>query len=300
MVPISMDVTLLRGSVYELPSNSRVEAIVYDGACDLRLWRGPGVDRDLGSRYGNDLQSALDVERGKLGVETVGMGQVVRVHPGRLHCDFLLWVGTREPEPGTERNAAPGAELLRECVLHALTFVAERNVKKLGFSAMGSGPGELEKAERLEVIVRAAHEYEKSCFSNGKPPVVEQVLVCEPLGSVVNDVQRRVSVLAKQLVPKEAGSGSGSSTGPVKTKAKAAKKKATRKPRKPVEPALSPEEVEKARRAAAPFSIRNVYVLGDWLLHKKFGVGRVELVGGDPWIMVLFEDGTERKMVHAR
>src|SRR5687768_17177169 len=110
----SMDVTLLATSVYDLPSSRRVGAIVYDGTVDLRLWPGPGTDRLLLAAYGPTLQPVLDAERAQLEGERLPKGGMIRVHPGKLHCDLLVWIGTRDPEPGTERSAAPSREAITE------------------------------------------------------------------------------------------------------------------------------------------------------------------------------------------
>lgn len=292
----SMDVTIVRSSVFELPSNQRVGAIVVDGACDLRLWPGPGADRDLDEVYGGGLQRALDTERGKLGVERVDLGSITRVHPGRLHCDFLAWAATRPPEPGTERSPAPAAERLREAVLSALEFVAARSVERVAFPALGAGPGEIDRAERLAIIVRAAHEYEERCFEHGRPPVVEEVLVCEPLPSVVRDVQQRVRRLAKATAPepesrpKPPGPAAGSGT---------SRKRATRA-KKPPEPSLSVAEISAARASAPKYSMRERYAVGDFILHPKFGVGRVEEALDVGAIVVVFEGGDRKKLVHGR
>ena len=63
---------------------------------------------------------------------------------------------------------------------------------------------------------------------------------------------------------------------------------------------LEPEAVARMRVTAEPYSMRQTYALGDWLVHPKFGVGRVEQVTPTGSIVVLFEDGAQRNMVHAR
>src|SRR5687768_741772 len=105
-----MDVSLLATSVYDLPSSRRVGAIVYDGTSDLRLWPGPGTDRLLLAAYGPTLQQALDAERAQVEGGLLPRGGMLRVHPGKLHCDMLVWIATRDPEPGTDRSPAPSKE----------------------------------------------------------------------------------------------------------------------------------------------------------------------------------------------
>jgi O-acetyl-ADP-ribose deacetylase (regulator of RNase III) len=297
-----MDVTLVRCSAYELPSQQRVGAIVHDGAADLRLWTGPGADRDLQAVFGDDLQAALDTERQKAGLKVVPLGSVVRIYPGLLHCDFVAWVATRPPEPGTERHRAPDAGQLREAVLSVLEFVAARNVLRVAFPALGGGPSELDRAERLAVIVRAAHEYEERCLAARRPPIVEEVLVCEQLGSIVKEVQRRVARLARAVEPEPRRD--------VDDRSRRAPSAPRSKPagggaagggrRKKSQPMLAPDEVARMRVTAEPYSMRQTYIQGDWLLHPKFGVGRVEQVTPTGAIVVLFEDGAQRNMVHAR
>jgi len=284
-----MDVSIVRTSPFDLPSKRRVGAIAYDGTVDMRLWRGPGSDRDLDELYGGDLQDFLDQEREKLGIERLKLGEVVRVHRGQLHCDFLAWVGAREPEPGTSQSSAPGREVLREMALATLSFVAERSVERVAFPALGEGLNQLDRADRLEIIIRAAHEYEAACFKDGRPPVVEEVLVCEPIAEVVRRVQGRVSGLAKSEVV---------------VAPKAARKKAKRKPasrtRKPAKPVLDPAEVSAVRHTAEKYSIRRNYQIGEWLRHPKFGVGRVESVTDTQAMEVIFEDGEIKRLAHQR
>jgi len=46
--------------------------------------------------------------------------------------------------------------------------------------------------------------------------------------------------------------------------------------------------------------MKRTYAAGEWLSHKKFGLGRVERVTPEGAIEVLFEDGAQKKMVHGR
>ncbi|MBX3249866.1 MAG: hypothetical protein KF901_21995, partial [Myxococcales bacterium] len=167
-----MEVTLVHRSVYGLPSNQRVGCIVYDGAADMQLWPGPGPDNELLEHYGDNLQQMLDTELRQIEGRLLAIPSVVRVHPGRLHCNFLAWVATREPEPGTERTPAPKAELITQAVLEAMRFAAARSVDRIAFAALGAGEGELPRAERLALVVRAAHAYQDECTREGRAPVV--------------------------------------------------------------------------------------------------------------------------------
>lgn len=285
-----MDVLFVRSSVYSLPSAKRVGAIVYDGASDMQLWPGPGSDRDLREAWGRDLQRALDLELKSSGRKTLEDSEVIRVTRGLLHCDFLAWVATRPPERGTSREAAPSLEALSAAVGAALRFVAERSVERVAFGALAGGPGEADRAERLATIVKAANAYEDECFKTGQNPVVEEVLVCEPLASVLRDAQNKVRGLAKAAEPLPLP----------KKKAPASRKTAARKPRKVKAPVLTAEDVAAARAGAERYSMRMAYSVGDWIQHPKFGLGRIEETTAENAIVVLFEDGQSKKLVHKR
>jgi len=291
-----MDVLLLNASVYDIPSARRVGAIVYDGTCDLRLWPGPGADRDLSRVYGDGLQTALDTERKRLGVEELAMGQVVRVHPGKLHCDFLAWIATRPAEPGTERSPAPDADRLEQSVLSVLRFVADRSVEKIAFPALGPGPDALPVDERLAIVVRAAHRYQETCFAEGRAPVVEEVLVCDANGAMVSAARRKVSKLARtEEVPSPALAAATK-----KSKPKRATKSSAVRSKRVVARKLDADEVSQHKGRAPTYDRHKTYVVGDWFNHPKFGVGRVEAVMPGGSMEVLFENGVVKKLIHSR
>ncbi len=285
-----MDVILLRKSAYELPSKRRVGAIAHDGAADMQLWPGPGADRDLRHAYGDGLQAALDKEIRRITGGTLPVPGVCRVHPGRLHCDFLAWCATRPPEPGENRQPAPNRELLRASVFGLLSFVAQRSVERVAIPALGEGPEELARAERLVDIVSAAHAYSETCFREGRPSVVEEVLVCEPQATVFRAARTKVSHLAR--VEESAPVVSSASKRKASTKTKRARGRSKL--------ALPADEVASARVSAEQYNMRHTYQVGDWLVHSKFGVGQVREVHLPNSVLVLFEDGSPRKMVHAR
>ena len=291
-----MDVTLLTSSVFDIPSSRRVGAIVHDGTTDLRLWSGPGWDRELGVQYGDGLQRALDAERAALPEKELAIGEVVRVHPGRLHCDMLVWAATRPPEPGTSRNPAPDAELLERTVHAVLAFVAARDVERVAFPALGVGPGELPVHERLAIIVRASHAYADLCFASGRAPVVEEVLVCERSSVAVSQARQKVRNLASSAAP-EPVRAPASSEPDRRRRTGASKSGAATRPKRGV---LDRDEVAQKRATADPYDRSRVYVVGQWMVHPKFGAGRVELVTQEGHIEVLFEDGQRRKMLHNR
>ncbi len=283
----NMDVTLLKSSLYELPSTLRVGAIVHDGAADLQLFPGPGPDKDLTTAFGPDLQKALDTEIRLVAGKTLPLQGCIRIARGRLHCDFLLWVATRPAEVDGEHAPAPNGEMIRVAVMRALEFVAQRSVERVAFMAMGAGPGELDRVERLSEMAKGAHAYQDACTREGKSPVVEEVILCEPDA-------RTYAAAATRL------KGSARSAAPISKKAeteirRAASGKGSRKQK-----ALPEDEVVKRRTSSAPFSMKKTYGSGEWMLHPRFGVGRVEAVLAEGAIMVLFEDGENRKMAHSR
>jgi hypothetical protein len=64
---------------------------------------------------------------------------------------------------------------------------------------------------------------------------------------------------------------------------------------------LDPEEVARARTRAAPYDRTHAYHEGDWFVHPTFGAGQVQLVlGPERMVTALFEDGEERRLIHAR
>jgi O-acetyl-ADP-ribose deacetylase (regulator of RNase III) len=290
-----MDVTLLTSAVFDIPSSRRVGAIVHDGTTDLRLWPGPGWDRELGSQYGDGLQRALDAERAALPGKELPIGEVVRVHPGRLHCDMLVWAATRPPEPGTARNPAPDAELLERTVDAVLAFVATRDVERVAFPALGVGPGELPVHERLAIIVRASHAYADRCFAAGRAPVVEEVLVCERSATAVSQARQKVRNLASSAAPEPVRAAASSE--PERRRRSAGGSRAATRPKRGV---LDRDEVAQQRATSDPYDRSRVYGVGQWMVHPKFGAGRVELVTQEGHIEVLFEDGQRRKMLHNR
>lgn len=291
-----MDVLLVKGNALELPTSHRVGAIVHDGAADLRLWPGPGIDRDLSFVYGPGLQAALDAQRGAVAGD--GMGVVSRVHPGRLHCDFLAWVGTRPPEQGTERAPAPDPDALAAAVDAVLRFVAERSVTKVAFPALGDGPGAAPRLDRLVTIIEAARRYEDRCFADGKPPVVEEVLVCEPDPTLLGQARRRVASLAKTSTPEPVRAAEAPK--PKRRRAAAGTASSRKRTSTARKKALDPEALAQARLAAGPYDRTRTYAEGDWLTHPKFGVGRVEGIDSGGFAQILFEGGDERRLVHGR
>jgi hypothetical protein len=63
---------------------------------------------------------------------------------------------------------------------------------------------------------------------------------------------------------------------------------------------LPPDDVAAARARSPAYDRSRTYVEGDYFIHPTFGVGRVQIVKPERMVVVLFEDGGERTMIHAR
>ena len=289
-----MEVTLVNRSVYELPSKQRVDCLVYDGTADMQLWPGPGPDRDLLDAYGDDLQRSLDVELKQVEGRLLEIPSVIRVQPGRLHCNFLAWIATRAPEPGSDREPAPNVEVLKEAVLAALRFASERNVERIAFPALGAGYQEESREDRLVAIVQAAHEYHEQCAAEGRAPGVEEVLVCEASGPAFRTAKKRLAGLAKAAEPEAPKKAAK------KTAKKAAKKRSTSTRKSTAKPKITADELEKAQLSAAPYSMKANYIIGDFFNHPKFGIAKVIDIPAPGSVAVVFEDGALKRMVHQR
>lgn len=298
-----MDIVLLQASAYELPSSRRVGVIVHDGATDLRLWPGPGPDKDIAFAYGPaELARLLEVERERAG-GSVPIGAVLRLHPGKLHCDFLLWIATRPPEKAGIQAPAPGRDVLEAAVRAALDFAAARDVIRIAFPALGAGPQALPDPERLALIARACGAYYEDCLATGRPNKIEEVLVCDSRVGVVSAARKLASSVArapspersKPSAPPRAASplSRGASTAADRPRDRSRTAATARNPR------LDEREVALARARAEPWDRTRTYAVGDWFVHAKFGVGRVEETTTDQFIVVLFEDGQTRRLIHA-
>lgn len=292
-----MDLSLVQANTYELPTSRRVGVIVHDGTTDLRLWPAPGPDRDLLSAYGPDLPRNLEAERNRAG-GALAMGSLLRLIPGRLHCDYLLWVATRGPEDRGTQAPAPDKETIEAAVRAVLEYVRERHVVRVAFPALGAGPGQLDDAERLAIIARTCTKHYEENLATGRSTGVEEIVLCDQRLSVVTTARRLVGQLAKLAVdtparvpqsspPPRAKSGGGGGG----AKATAAKRGA---------PRLEPGEVQRARAVARPWDRAVRYGMNDFFIHAKFGVGKVVDLTPDGFIVCLFEDGETRKLIHAK
>ena len=295
-----MDILLLQASVLHLPSSKRASAIVYDGTQDLGLWRPPNPDRDLWDAYGDDLRAVLDKERKRLSRSGLATGELLRLHPGKLHCDFLIWVASRPPHGETEAAPAPSVETVQDIARRVVEFVAQQDVVRVAFPALGAGRGEAPVAERMAAIVRAVAAYKEACFAAERPMHIEEVIVCDASSANVAKAKRMVEKLARtgyaepppapaapRVAERTASSGSKRATKP----AEGARRKGSR---------LRPEDVALARARSAPYDRSRHYIEGEFFVHPTFGVGQVQVVKPERMVVVLFENGEERTMIHAR
>ena len=308
-VPARMDIFWANAAVLSLPSSQRVEVLVHDGASDLQLWPGPGPDRNLLDAYGPGLREALDAQRAKHG-GAIPIGEAVRLHPGKLHCNYLLWVASREPERDAQLADAPPIELLEKAVVHCLEIASTNGSISIGFGALGEGPNAAPPEQRLAAIVRAAHRYHETSFASGRPARVELVRVCDPRGGVTAAARRMVGRLAQaapepvapvlrpdpaERTPRRAAArstGTSSTAGRTRTAATGARRRTAE--------VLSPSDIAQRRVTANPYDRSRRYAESEWFVHPRFGVGQVKRVTPDGAIDVLFEDGSTKKMLHAQ
>jgi len=292
-----MDVQLITSGVLDLPSSQRVDAIVHDGATDLTLWMPPGPDRELLQHYGDELPKVLERERGRK-PEDLAIGEAVRLHRGKLHCDFLLWVATRPGEDRGIRSPAPSAEIISKAVADALGFCSERHVDRVAIGPLGAGPGELGDVERLVIVARAASAYYEACYAQGRAAGIEEVLVCHPFSSRIGEARRKLGrTVSVVKAPTPAPSSSSSSRR--RSSGGAPRKRAPRKVEAPTPPpALSYGEIGKARATGRAYDMATKYEPGEYMIHSKFGVGRIEAVTPEGYIVVLFQEGTKKRLLH--
>jgi hypothetical protein len=302
-----VDIVLVNASVYGLPTSRRAGAIVYDGPTDLDLWRPPGPDRDLLHVYGESLTNSLDRERKELPGRALSIGQALRVHAGKLHCDYMIWVASRPPHGDEEPAAAPAISLLETVAQNALELAHKHHTTRVAFGVLGAGPGAGDGGDRLAALVRGAHAFRASLRDGGRASSIEEVLVCSTSAADIAKARRATERLAKQDImpvarPEASASASrsrsaSSSSGGKRVASGAGGRTASAggsRGRK----RLDPMRIEQARASAAPYNRTHGYVVGEMLIHPKFGVGEVQTVlRADNMVMVLFEDGEERRLL---
>ncbi len=294
-----MDVQLIAASVLDLPSSQRVDAIVHDGTTDLTLWRPPGPDRELLEHFGDELTTVLDRERARH-PNGLAIGELVRLHRGKLHCDFLVWVATRPPERDGVQAKAPTAEILTKAVTDVLSFVSERHVARIAFGPLGAGPDALPDADRLVLIARAANAFYDTRYAEGRPTGIEEVLICHPHGSKIRDARRdlgrSVSIIEKTAAP----APEPSATPRRRTASPRKSTSGAKRSRTAAAPSLTADEIGRAKATAPAYDRALKYETGAYLIHSKFGVGRVDGVTPEGFILVLFESGETKRLLHDR
>lgn len=292
-----MDILLLQASVLNLPSSRRASAIIYDGTQDLGLWRPPNPDRDLSDAYGDDLRGVLDKERKRLTGGSLPIGKLLRLHPGKLHCDFLIWVASRPAHGETEAAPAPSLDVVRDIARQVIEFVAQQDVVRVAFPALGAGRGEAPVAERMAAIVRAVADYKDACFAAERPTHIEEVIVCDASSANVAKAKRMVERLARTGYAEPPPA-----TKPVTTRERSAPSRPRSSEATPRRKGakLRPEDVAMARARSSAYDRSHMYMEGDFFIHPVFGVGQVQHVKPERMVVVLFESGEERTMIHAR
>jgi O-acetyl-ADP-ribose deacetylase (regulator of RNase III) len=286
-----VDILLLQASVLHLPSSKRASAIVYDGTSDLGLWRPLGPDRELWDAYGEELRAVLDKERKRLPDQQLEPGGLLRLHPGKLHCDFLIWIASRPPHGDTEPSAAPNVDAVQDLARRVVEFVAQHDVVRVAFPALGAGRGEAPASERMAAIVRAVSAYKEACFAAERPTHIEEVIVCDPSSANVTKTKRMVERLARAGYADPAAPAAAPK--PKKAPSEGA-------PRKRGAPKLRPDDIATARARSSAYDRSRFYNEGEFFIHPTFGVGQVQVVKPERMVVVLFEDGQERTMIHAR
>ncbi len=303
-----MDIFWANASALSLPSSQRVEVLVHDGASDLSLWPGPGPDRVLLDNYGPGLREALENQRVKHGGQ-LALGEVTRVHAGKLHCNYLLWAASRGPEEAGEQSKAPDLALIEQTVTRCLELAASNGSVSVAFSALGEGPGSAPPEQRLASIVRAAHRYSESCVAGGRAAKIEIVRVCDVRGGVTAAARRLVGRLA-QSAPDAPVRPAQATVASPRRNGSAAREVGTKSPRTSATGSrvggrrnanvLDAAEVERRRATAGAYDRAKTYLEGDWFVHARFGVGQVRHVSHEGSVDVLFEDASIKKMLHAR
>jgi O-acetyl-ADP-ribose deacetylase (regulator of RNase III) len=289
-----VEVALINASVLALPASARAGVIVYDGTEDLGLWRPPGPDREFLDAYGDTLTALLAKERAQLTGGKLARGQALRIHPGKLRCDFVIWLASRPPHGESEQAPAPDLAAIEAMCQAALHLAEKHDAERVAFGALGAGPGAADAAERMAAVVRGARAYEADCLRRGAAAPLEEVLVCTANAAEVAKAKRLTTTLAKQVAPAPPPRFDRSDPPP---------RSPARKPSTPRrgKAKLDPEQLALARARAQSYDRTRMYAAGEWLLHPSFGAGQVQNVAiAERMITVLFGDGQERRLIHQR
>ena len=281
-----------------LPSSKRASAIVYDGTSDLGLWRPLGPDRELWDAYGEELRTMLDKERKRLPGRQLAPDGMLRLHPGKLHCDFLIWAASRPPHGETEPSAAPSVAEVEKLARRVVEFVAQHDVVRVAFPALGAGRNEAPAVERMAAIVRAVSAYKEACFAAERPTHIEEVVVCDPSSANVAKAKRMVERLARAGYAEPAPAPAAAPR--TRERAASAARSGEGGSRKRGAPKLRSEDVAAARARSGMYDRSRLYNEGEFFIHPTFGVGQVQIVKPERMVVVLFENGEERTLIHGR
>src|SRR5262249_46516338 len=154
-------------------------------------------DRDLLHAYGDSLTSVLAKERSQLARGKLEVGQALRVHPGKLRCDYLIWVASRGPHGETEPARAPALSEIEVLTRAALELACKHGTLRVAFGPLGAGRDAADAAERLAAVVRGADAFRAQRMQEGKSVPVEEVLVCAASAADVAKARRLTARLAK-------------------------------------------------------------------------------------------------------
>lgn len=247
--------------------------------------------------YGPGLREALDAQRKKHG-GSLPIGEAVRLHPGKLHCNYLLWVASRGPERDAQQADAPKLDVIERIVETCLGIAGANGSISIGFGPLGEGPQAAPPEQRLAAIVRAAHRYQESAFASGRPTHIEVVRVCDLRGGVTASARRLVGKLAQSAPEPTSAARSETSERTPRREARPKAPSASGSRRRPEQ--LDAADVAARRVSANPYDRARRYAEAEWFVHPRFGVGQVKRVTPDGAIEVLFEDGSTKKMLHAQ
>jgi hypothetical protein len=138
-----------------------------------------------------------------------------------------------------------------------------------------------------------------------RPTHIEEVIVCDPSSANVARAKRLVERLARAGYAEPAAPapaaptrtrserGSSGASGSKRSSADSSAKKRGG-------PRLRPDDIANARARSSMYDRSQVYGEGDFFIHPVFGVGKVMAVKPERMVVVLFENGDERTMIHAR
>ena len=277
-----MDIVVAGLSAYELPSKQRAGAILFDGTLDFRLWTSVPSDRLLSKHYGGKIDTVLAAEAKRAPGGVLAPGSILRIHPGQLHCDMLMWIAARDQDKDGNPPSPATVSTLREGLLEAISFVAERHVTRVALPPLGDGPGAPDVVERLVALASVVEHLDESR--------IDELILCAGDARNARLVSRRLGRLANRtLVAPEAKKQERSVS---KRSAGGSKRKKTLR--------FDEGELRAGIASARTYSPRTLFEQGQWVDHSKFGHGRVEEVSPDGFISIRFADGSTKRLIHGR